>query len=54
MQRLAAETEVALSRVAVRGRQIRNEPTKMPLKTMLPLSDDQMAKEIPEPDSLGG
>jgi enoyl-[acyl-carrier protein] reductase II len=54
MQRLAAETEAALSRVAVRGRQIRNEPAKMRLKTMLPLSDDQMAKEIPEPDSLGG
>jgi enoyl-[acyl-carrier protein] reductase II len=54
MHRLAAETEVALSRAAQRGRQIRHEPAKLPLETPLPLADDPMAKEIPEPDSLGG
>jgi enoyl-[acyl-carrier protein] reductase II len=53
MHRLAAETEVALSRAAQRGRQIRHEPAKLPLEAP-PLADDPMAKEIPEPDSLGG
>jgi hypothetical protein len=49
MHRLAAETEAALSKVALRGRQIRSKPAKLP-----PLSEDTLANEIPEPDSLGG
>lgn len=54
IRRLMDQAEAALSRAALRGKQIRHQPAKLPLETPLPLSDDAMAKEIPEPDSLGG
>jgi enoyl-[acyl-carrier protein] reductase II len=54
MRRLMQEAEAAISKAAARGKQIRHEPVKLAPERPLPLSDDSMAKEIPEPDSLGG
>jgi len=54
IRRLMDQAETALSTLAPREKQIRHEPAKLAPESPLPLSDDQMAKEIPEPDSLGG
>jgi len=54
IRRLMDQAEAALSKGAPRGKQLRHEPVKLAPETPLPLSDDPMAKEIPEPDSLGG
>jgi enoyl-[acyl-carrier protein] reductase II len=51
---LMEQAEATLSRVAPRGKPIRHEPAKLAPEMPLPLSEDAMAKEIPEPDSLGG
>jgi hypothetical protein len=48
------QAEGALSRAAPLRKHIRHQPAKLPLEALVPLSDDAMAKEIPEPDSLGG
>jgi NAD(P)H-dependent flavin oxidoreductase YrpB (nitropropane dioxygenase family) len=54
IRRLMDQAEAALSRAAPLRKQIRHQPANLPLETLMPLSDDAMAKEIPEPDSLGG
>jgi hypothetical protein len=48
------EAEATLSKSVSRWKQIRYEPVKLAPDKPLPLSDEAMAKEIPEPDSLGG
>ena len=54
IRRLVNQADAALSKGAPRGKQIPHEPVKLAPERPLPLSDDPMAKEIPEPDSLGG
>jgi nitronate monooxygenase/enoyl-[acyl-carrier protein] reductase II len=54
IRRLMEQAEATLSRVAPRGRPVRHEPVELAPESPLPLSDEAMAKEIPEPDSLGG
>jgi enoyl-[acyl-carrier protein] reductase II len=54
IRQLMEQAEATLSRSASRGKQIRHEPVKLAPDKPLPLSDEAMAKEIPEPDSLGG
>jgi hypothetical protein len=54
IHRLVGEAEAALSMVVRRGKQIRGEPEKLATEKPRPLSDDQMAKDTSEPDSLGG
>jgi hypothetical protein len=58
MSKLVAETEAALSRAQSLGEQKRREPTKLvpngdPLGGARP-SDNAIAWDIVEPDSLGG
>jgi enoyl-[acyl-carrier protein] reductase II len=54
MDSLAAETEAALSRVAMRGEQKRREPAKLVPDSDPRSLDYSMTREIVEPDSLGG
>ena len=54
MRRLMEEAEATLMTVAPRGKQIRHEPVELAPEMPLALTDDSIAKEIPEPDSLGG
>ena len=54
MRRLVAETEAALSRVTARGKQMRREPAGLRHDSPPPASDAPLAREIVEPDSLGG
>jgi len=54
MNRLTAETEAALSRALSRGERKQGEPAKLVPNGDLPTSDNAMAWDIVEPDSLGG
>lgn len=54
MHRLVAETEAALSRVAMGDKQTRHEPAKLPRDSHPRPSNAPIQREIQEPDSLGG
>jgi enoyl-[acyl-carrier protein] reductase II len=54
MHRLVAETEAALSTVAMGNKQTRHEPAKLRRDSYPPPSSAPIHREIQEPDSLGG